>query len=340
MAAEHLAEAIAPPVGSLALREIPFTIDADFDLGEAAAPWCRAQGADVVVRRGAAPLSLPCPESRGVAWQHAAGRTLILAPCGLRFLIEGGSTVRYAHNGGVSLADLRLFFIGTALSALAAQRGLLPLAASAVADGQDVHALVGGPVAGKSTLAAALAVRGYPFFTDSLLIVDPRGLDRGVRCYGCDSLKLWPGTLSLANCEGLGVRVRETSEYHKRHAEPRQRTARVSGCLRTVFWLDSWLGTSKESGASSERRSTHMQRLSGNGRKAEALVENALHSRPITTAIVGRWQLFQWIMALGRRVEVLRFIRPMLPESFEAGVNGVAKLLSAAESDAVRRPAP
>ena len=128
----------------VAAQQVPFTIDADFDLGEAAAPYSRAHGADVVVRRGVVPLSLPRPEQRGVAWQYAAGRTLILTPCGVRFLVEGGSTMRYALDGGASLADLRLFFLGTALSVLAAQRGLLPLKASAVANGEDVHALVGG----------------------------------------------------------------------------------------------------------------------------------------------------------------------------------------------------
>ena len=314
----------------MAEQQVPFTIDADFDVGEAAAPWSRAHGADVVVRRGTVPLSLPRPESRGVAWQHAAGRTSILTPCGVRFLVEGGSTMRYALDGGASLADLRLFFLGTAFSVLAAQRGLLPLKASAVADGEDVHALVGMPTRGKSASAAALAARGYPFFADDLLILDPEGLDTEARCYRCDDLKVWPKALALADCEKVGP-VRPTSKYRKLYAMPRQRAARVSGRLRTIVYLASF----KKGDTSGDRHSMHLERLSGS-KKVEKVVRAAIHSRPITIAVVGRLPLFQWVMALSRRVEMLRLTRPEIPAVFGAGVNRIAALLSAAESGAVQ----
>ena len=314
----------------MAAQQVPFTIDADFDLGEAAAPWSRAHGADVVVRRGAVPLSLPRPESRGVAWQHAAGRTLILTPCGVRFLVEGGSTMRYALEGGASPADLRLFFLGTALSVLTAQRGLLPLKASAVADGEDVHALVGMPTRGKSASAAALAARGYPFFADDLLILDAKGLDAEARCYRCDDLKLWPEALALADCERRGP-VRGTPKYRKLYAVPRQRAARVSGSLRTIVHLASF----KKGDTSGDRHAMHLERLSGSN-KVETVVRAAIHSRPITIAVVGRRPLFQWVMALSRRVEVLTFTRSGIPAVFGAGVDRIAALLSAAESGAVQ----
>ena len=314
----------------MAAQQTPFTIDADFDLGEAAAPWSRAHGADVVVRRGAVPLSLPRPESRGVAWQHAAGRTLILTPCGVRFLVEGGSTIRYALDGGASLADLRLFFLGTALSVLTAQRGLLPLKASAVANGENVHALVGMPMRGKSASAAALAARGYPFFADDLLILDAKGLDMEARCYRCDDLKVWPQALALADCEERGS-VRGTSKHRKLYAVPRHRAARVSGRLRTVVYLASF----KRGDASGNRHFMHLERLSGS-KKVETMVKAAIHSRPITIAVVGRRPLFQSVMALSRRVEMLRLTHPRIPAAFEAGVNRIAALLSAAESGAVQ----
>ena len=39
-----LAEGARAEVRAVAAQQVPFTIDADFDLGEAAAPWSRAQG--------------------------------------------------------------------------------------------------------------------------------------------------------------------------------------------------------------------------------------------------------------------------------------------------------
>ena len=227
-------EGRGPDSGPPAAQKVPFTIDADFELGGAAAPWSRAHGADVAVRRGTVPLALPHPESGGVAWQHAAGRTLILTPSGVRFIVEGGATVRYALERGASPLDLRLFFLGTALGVLAAQRGLLPLKASAVSHGEDVHAFAGLPANGKSALAAALAARGYPFFTDSLLILDPKDLDREARCYGCDDLKLWPSALPLADCESRGP-VRQTPKYQSCTPSRGKRRPACQGACEPCF---------------------------------------------------------------------------------------------------------
>ena len=71
------------------------------------------------------------------------------------------------------------------------------------------------------------------------------------------------------------------------------------------------------------------------------MARDALHSRPITVAIVGKRPLFQWIVALSRRVEVLLLIRPRVPMVFDACVDRIAALLPAAEPGARReRPAP
>ena len=311
----------------------PFTIDADFNLGEAAAPWCRAHGADVVIRRGAVPLSLPRPESRGIAWQRASGRTLILTPCGLRFLVEGGSSIRYALDGDASLADARLFLLGTALSVLAWQRGLLPLNLSAVADGGDVHAFMGQPATGKSELAAALAARGYPFFTDSLLILDPKDLSTNTHCFRCDDLKLWSCSRALANCEIQGP-VRETSKYQKLYAEPHQRAAGVSGRLRTIFFLVDFQKGDTLGG----RRSVRLERLSG-AKKIAEVAGNGVHSLQIMADVVGRPLLFQWIAAMARCLEVLRLTCPPDGgEMLEARVERIVAALSGAESGAGTAP--
>ena len=50
---------------------VPFTVDADLDLGRAAAPYLRESGADVTIRRGVVPDALPDAQSRGVAYQCA-----------------------------------------------------------------------------------------------------------------------------------------------------------------------------------------------------------------------------------------------------------------------------
>ena len=73
---------IAPPHG--ASPAVPFTIDADLDLGACMEPWLRVSGADVTIRRGGVPTALPDPEAGGVVWQHAGRRTLLSPPFCLR----------------------------------------------------------------------------------------------------------------------------------------------------------------------------------------------------------------------------------------------------------------
>ena len=68
-----------------------------------------------------------------------------------------------------------------------------------MADGEDVHAFVGQPAAGKSDLAAALAAHGYPFFADSLLILDSKSLNADAHCFRYDDLKLWSCSRAFAN---------------------------------------------------------------------------------------------------------------------------------------------
>ena len=123
--------------------EVPFTVSADFDLAPRPGLGLRTQGADVTVRRAAVPDSLPSADAKGPAWEHAGGRLLIRYLGGVRFLIEGGTTIRYETKRGMTLDDVRLFLFGSPWAALALQRGLLPLYASTVSRAGAVHAFTG-----------------------------------------------------------------------------------------------------------------------------------------------------------------------------------------------------
>ena len=81
-----------PRDGAAASPAVPFTLDADLDLGTCMEPWPgAASGADVTIRRGGVPTALPAPEAGGVVWRHAGRRTLLSPPCGVRFLVEDGA---------------------------------------------------------------------------------------------------------------------------------------------------------------------------------------------------------------------------------------------------------
>jgi hypothetical protein len=72
-----------------------------------------------------------------------------------------------------------------------AQQGRCVFHASAVAlDGESAVAFLGPSGRGKSTLAAALALRGYPYLTDDVLELDPEGAAWYVHP-SAPSLRLW-----------------------------------------------------------------------------------------------------------------------------------------------------
>ena len=295
----------------------PFTVAADCDLGRRAASWVRANGADVTIAEAPVPEALPNPESTGLAWQRSGDRVLIMPPCGIRFLVEGGETIRYQLADGVGSADLRLFLLGTAWPVLAMQRGLLPLHASAVACGANVHAFTGGSASGKSTLAAALAGRSSPFFADDVVLLDPMRFNEEAVCYGYEDLKLWPQGLALAAVPDDGP-VREVADFEKRYAVPPEHTPRVDGALRTLRLLE----VSYTPGNPLRDEPVH-------GRPALQIVYNAVHRRPYAVAIVGRDRLFEWLMRLLRHVDVFVFHRAFVPERFGEGVAMLSHTLAA-----------
>ena len=295
--------------------DVPFTVAADCDLGTGAAPWLADQNADVTIERAPVPDALPDADAGGLAWQCAGERLLITLPCGIRFLVAGGETIRYAVEDGVGAADLRLFLLGTAWPALAMQRGLLPLHASAIAEGACVHAFLGHSAAGKSTLAAALTKRGHPFFADDVLLLDPN-VGAEALCYRYEDLKLWPKALVLVGVADSGP-VREVADFDKRYAVPPCRSPRVNGRLRTLRVL----GASHQPG--NPLRDTPLR-----GKQAFQAVYAALHRRPFAVAIIGRARIFERLAQLLRTVDVFAFDRAMAPARFEADVAALSGLLA------------
>lgn len=91
-----------------------------------------------------------------------------------------------------SLEDATTYLLGPILGFLLRQRGVVALHASCgVIDGRAL-ALAGGPGAGKSTTAAALAQLGHPTLSDDIVTVRPNG-DGGYTVHpDCPILRLWP----------------------------------------------------------------------------------------------------------------------------------------------------
>ena len=289
-----------PRDDAAAAPAVPFTLDADLDLRAFMEPWLRVSGADVTIRRGGVPTALrvsgadvPAPETGGVAWRHADRRMLLRFACGVRFLVEDGRIVRYETERGADESDVRALLLNSVWTVLGWQRGLLPLHASSVARGPDLHAFVGGSGAGKSTLAAALARHGYPLFTDDVLFLDPASFDAGPLGHGHGALSLCRRSLALTGSRADGS-VRPRLGLSKWYAVPAGSAPRRTGRLRTVHVL-------------SYRNDCRIERLTG-GRALPAL-NRAVRSPEMGAAIAGRRRILRWLTDLVPHTRVSVFHR-------------------------------
>ncbi|WP_052761704.1 hypothetical protein [Aurantiacibacter luteus] len=290
------------------MKDTPFTVTADLDLGTRVAPYLRGEGADVVVAEGAVPDSLGNTSDGGVAYEVDGGRFLLHVPGGASFLVEDGSRITYSRHGA-SDRDVALFLLGSAWGALCYQRGLLPLHASAVYHEGRVHAFTGQSGAGKSTLAAALSDRGLDFFTDDVLIIDPAELSQeSAPCYaGQKDMKLWADALELTGSQKMGA-VRDEPGFEKFFALPGKTETVGCGHLASLFIL-------KNENARRDREPVAIEQVTG----AEALkkLRESVYRIRFGNAIMGRPALFAALARLIAAVEVRTFDRPLKKREFE-----------------------
>ena len=153
---------------------------------------------------------------RGPVHQVAPGRVLVSIPGLARALIRRDGEVELEADLSADPADLRWFIERPVSEVRQLFRGRFGLRAATVLLKSGAVALVGGGAAGKSTVAAALALRGHDVLGDHRLeldidenvVVEPNG----------DQLELWPDairTLGLDPDRGQLVRPKLAKRAHR-----------------------------------------------------------------------------------------------------------------------------
>jgi len=135
---------------------------------------------------------------------------------GVRFAIERrGREVWGDWPEDYTLEDACTYLLGPILGFVLRLRNMTCLHASAIAIGGHALALVGLPGAGKSTIAAAFAQRGYSVITDDVAALTEAGEDFLVRP-GYPRLNLWPDSVcTLFGTEDALPRI--TPTWDKRY---------------------------------------------------------------------------------------------------------------------------
>jgi hypothetical protein len=168
------------------------------------------RAAQVTIRLGTVPQSLPAATASGPTWQIAGQSFLMGIPDIARFLLNDGQEIVVAPESDATAADIPIFILGTVFGILLHQRQQIVLHASAVRVNGMAVLFCGPSGAGKSTLAAALAQRGYPLVCDDLCTIGANGSGAPTVHPDGRQSKLWAQAidrLDLAQQRGERVRV-------------------------------------------------------------------------------------------------------------------------------------
>ena len=115
---------------------------------------------------------------------------------GTRFLVsDSGSEVDAWWDAPLTEVDAADYLLGTVLAFIVRVRGMVPLHASAVAVRDQAILFAGGQGAGKSSIAAAFAILGYPVLSDDIVVIDD-STGRVVAHPSHPRLSIWPDSAS------------------------------------------------------------------------------------------------------------------------------------------------
>ena len=186
------------------------------------------QAADIHIRQAGIPQA-PTVLAGGGATAHGpyfladAGAAWFSLPDVGRYHMAAGREIRYQPVSGGSADEQRLYLLGTCLSLLLFQRGLLVLHGNAIRVGASAVICAGASGVGKSTLAAAFMARGYPVLADDTCVLDAEGRVLP----GIARIKLWQDSADRLGVDTTGLaRIRPDLDKFELplgaafHAEP------------------------------------------------------------------------------------------------------------------------
>ena len=111
-----------------------------------------------------------------------------------KYYAYSGADIYLQPYDNADWRSVRLFILGTIISAILLQRGRFPFHVSAIVKNGKLILFSGDSGAGKSTTLAQLVLKGYKIFTDDICIMHLTATEKNVQVTGTASypmLKLW-----------------------------------------------------------------------------------------------------------------------------------------------------
>ncbi len=205
------------------------------------APMSAHAKPDVTICFGEIPLSALCGEER--IWRITRNEFWLTVNEVARYYVADGCRIVVEPTGG-NAHDIGVFLLGSVFAALLMQRNVVPLQASAVATDTGAVLFLGGSGAGKSSLLAAFAKRGYDMLADDVTGVFVSN-GSAVALPAFPNIRLWADTLdALAWRSRAGGRVRAPLDrYWTRPPRFRCRPQSIRACFALA--IDQWTAVAR-----------------------------------------------------------------------------------------------
>jgi len=150
--------------------------------------------ADVTIRLGDVPESIPDVKNKGVLYQSTNTEFLLQIDQVASYHVLNGTEIIVQLLGSSSPADVSAFISGTVFGALMHQRHMLPIHASTVVYNDKCLVFAGISGSGKSTLAAAVVRAGGLLVADDISVIDFSG-DSPAVCPAFPMIRIWEDSL-------------------------------------------------------------------------------------------------------------------------------------------------
>jgi hypothetical protein len=275
-----------------------FTVRSELPLPEllAASPDSPKPEIDLDIRYGAVPETLEGADHSYYWFEtRGDGEILIKVPHIGRFLLQKPGTVWIDPALPVVEQDLRAILFGSVLGAFIHMRHLMPLHASAIRFGDSVVAFTGVSGAGKSTMAAILAERGYSMVSDDVCAIDPApgGNAPPLVRPSFARLKLWGDSMDALGKPKLDS-CRDTLRWEKYHLRLQSVTGNLP--LRALLLLEE-----------SHQGAPRLQQVTG-GAAITAIVQNVFRPEYARCLEYGT-NSFRHAAVVAQSVPVFRLVR-------------------------------
>jgi len=194
-------------------------------------------GLDVAIRWGKVDPWPARIDERGLNFRITGEEAYFFWDAVGAFRVQRGQEIVIDPSPGVEEQLIRLPLLGAVLAVLLYQRGALVLHSSAIAVNDAAIAFLGIKGSGKSTMAAALCMRGHQLVADDLVAVDAHDATNPLALPGFAQIKLWPAMATVVLGDEAEVLPLLHSQSEKRAWQITSRPMQAPVPLSCIFAL-------------------------------------------------------------------------------------------------------